>query len=385
MTRVRIVRGLRPGAAAGNEPAWLAGLDDLERAYPLSNWIGHADVKDPLADSTNAGDTGHHSVYDTYNGMGVDYANGKVFTLSPGGHNDYWGNEVYASDLTVDSPQMHRLRNATSRNGTDPIRFSDGRPSSTHTYCTQLATASGQWFRPTSQGHNGPGSSSHRELFEFVHPTMGLDNTNNDWVDHGDIFPVGTSAGGVFCLYDRNNNHILWCASNNNNPSLCRVNAATKAVVGSNNTNTINDGSTSWAPGFDHTHGCILAKGNSGWWTLRVAAPTAAWQQPSASGDVDQAFFWHEASQAFLTWQSGVGLRKGVLTIDGDGDITNVTWSTVTTTGASIPTVISNNGLNNRCGILEASAWGGNRDVFVAIARYTDPDLFVIPLPEAGV
>jgi hypothetical protein len=370
--------------APGTAPAWFTALGDLERGAPLTNWLGDSAVRDPLATGANAGSTGHKSIFTTWNGALVDPVNRMVALLGNGGHNDYYGNEVYAVRLTDDSPGWRRLRNATSAGGSGSLRiWSDGRPTASHTYSAQVA-ANGRWFLCGLHGGNYLGGSSTRSLFEFMHPTYGLDNSNNDWVDRGDILTLNFNTGNCIAFYDAAQDRVLYCSGGNFIPSIQYIRPSDRAIT-STNVNALNDGAQ-FGGGFDTTHRCVLLRGNNGWWTMRMSAPGAAWRNVTSSGvgiDTQHGFAWHSASNAFLTYVDGAGLVKGRPTLNSSGDITSIAWSSVSGISGVSPPSITANGLHNRVGILPNM--GDGRDCFVWLPAYGNKDLYVIPLPAGGV
>lgn len=83
------------------------------------------------------GSTGRIATVIAWNGACVDTNTSTVYLLGCGGHVDYAGNEVYSINLEASSPAWSLRRNATAT-VTDAAYYSDGRPSSTHTYGSQL-------------------------------------------------------------------------------------------------------------------------------------------------------------------------------------------------------------------------------------------------------
>jgi hypothetical protein len=89
----------------------------------------------PLCPSTPAieGNTGCRAVISAWNGGIADTAGNRLI-LWGGGHNDYFGNEVYALDLSTLT--MSRLNDASAPTNVNdcPEAYPDGRPSARHTY-----------------------------------------------------------------------------------------------------------------------------------------------------------------------------------------------------------------------------------------------------------
>ena len=120
--------GTGPAAA----PAWLS-------AMAVGEWklVSNSSLSGVSGVSSVAGNTGRSSIVIAWNGTCVDPRSSTVYLLACGGHADYAGNEVYSINLEADSPTWALRRNTTTsvRNGD---YYGDGRPSSTHTYHTQV-------------------------------------------------------------------------------------------------------------------------------------------------------------------------------------------------------------------------------------------------------
>lgn len=119
-------------AVAQSLPLWRQGQAINEwRQVSASSLSGVTGV------STVGGNTGRHSIVTTWNGTCVNPNNSHVYLVGCGGHTDYAGNEVYVQNLEADSPQWQLDLN-TSTNTPDADYYPDGRPSSAHTYFSQV-------------------------------------------------------------------------------------------------------------------------------------------------------------------------------------------------------------------------------------------------------
>jgi hypothetical protein len=77
-----------------------------------------------------------HSIVDAWNGAIVDAARNRLI-LWGGGHNDYYGNEVYALNVGAAPATMARLNDPSPINTSmteSPAALADGRPNARHTY-----------------------------------------------------------------------------------------------------------------------------------------------------------------------------------------------------------------------------------------------------------
>jgi hypothetical protein len=99
---------------------------------PGSGWIELSDtlLRDLCPDPVPGGVGRCAGIIDAWNGGIADTDHDRLIVWG-GGHNDYWGNEVYALDLTT-----HRMVRLTDPSPTADCvtTLPDGRPSSRHTY-----------------------------------------------------------------------------------------------------------------------------------------------------------------------------------------------------------------------------------------------------------
>ena len=89
-----------------------------------------------------SGNDGHAAVTNNWVGGTVDQDRGEFVLAANGGHQGYWGNEVYVCPLRDEAPAWQRITapspasavgaGAYGRNSA--CRYSDGRPSSSHAY-----------------------------------------------------------------------------------------------------------------------------------------------------------------------------------------------------------------------------------------------------------
>ena len=120
------------GPSSAAAPAWLVGM-------AVGEWklVSNSSLSGVSGVSSVPGNTGRASIVTAWNGTCVDPRNSMVYLLGCGGHGDYAGNEVYSINLEVDSPTWTLRRNATTSVSNGDY-YGDGRPSSTHTYHTQV-------------------------------------------------------------------------------------------------------------------------------------------------------------------------------------------------------------------------------------------------------
>lgn len=194
------------GTAALANMAWTADLTSFERqliGLPANTWLEVpntrlADVCAPGSFGV-AGKIGCSGVTDAWSGGAYGRGPRKMFVWG-GGHNDYWGNEVYAFDLR--SGRWQRLTDpspgalVSAANG-DPLP--DGRPNSRHTYDgLQFIERAGLLFAQGGSVSPGGGKTALTWLFDPI--TL-------NWRNDGNI--GGPSDYGMASAYDSSSGTVL--------------------------------------------------------------------------------------------------------------------------------------------------------------------------------
>jgi hypothetical protein len=384
MTRVRIVRGLRPsvGGGGGSAPAWFAALDDLEVATPLSNWIGHANVKDPDGeDDAN----GHHGIIDGYCSRAWDAANKRLFAAASGGHSDYGGNEVVGVDFMLDEPAWVRLRNSSSprpAQSGNHRTFSDGRPGSSHGYSCDVVDGAGRIWKMGLHGLYFEGGGASQALFAFTIATWATSNSN-DWTDYGDVLEGNAVTGAQIAFYVPAHDRIFTVYGSNAQPSVQLVRPSDQAITGENQ-DDLNDG-WQFTGAYDTTHDVAFIHGSTGYSWMKYSGVTggATWQTVSSSGtgpEINEGFGYSPANDCFIAYVPGTGWRKGVVTYNGSGNPTAITWSAINGVSGTAVESFSLNGLQNRIFVFEDM--GDGRECVVINPGYHSPkDVFCMALP----
>jgi hypothetical protein len=72
-------------------------------------------------------------------GWSIDQRTSKVYSVSNGGHDNYWGNEVDVCDLEQNAPAWIEMLTSSAQVDVtlNSDHYSDGRPASRHSYHTQ--------------------------------------------------------------------------------------------------------------------------------------------------------------------------------------------------------------------------------------------------------
>jgi hypothetical protein len=202
---------------SSSAPAWLAGRSLFEwTAVPNSL------LKNVQSDFTSPGGSKEYVM--SYSGGAVKAAGSELFVIG-GGHADYAGNEIYSIMLSANAPQWKRRNMPTASVGSvsavGSSHYSDGRPSSRHTYWTaQFINSKNRLmtFGAAAVWGNGNGN------FDTVD---GFNPTTNDY-DPAGTYPsqsgIGIVSAGVAVDAAENvyvHNHATgvlyrWnCAANN--------------------------------------------------------------------------------------------------------------------------------------------------------------------------
>jgi len=350
-------------------PAWFASLRNLEAAAPVTNWLGASGAKDPGSGLGN-----HAGIITAWTGMGIDQRSRTAFMMHNGGHSDYFGNEVYSVDLSDESPAWIRRRDASTPTGSgDVSAFADGRPSSDHTGGLYVA-AEGRWFTCGMNSRNYNGGSDKARWWEY-------DPVIDDYIDLGSNH---VSGGGQFgtAVYDKNARHAITIHVDN-------VSGANVSFTSLDNMEGPPDvGNYNWL-GFnnsamaavDTTNKILLMRMGNDYRFLKIDSDTnrqASYSTVSASGSAPSArnqIYWHEPSQAFITWGGGNSIAKLTPTVS-DGSYTSLTWSRVSVNGTSLPSSGPPAGMWDKVNLIENM---GNADsALVIVPRYANPDTYVI-------
>lgn len=373
------ILGGAQASSCGPVPDWFGNLQHLEWTAPVTNWLGADGVKDPLADSTNARNSGHQSIIYAWNGMLADDTRRTIAMLANGGHNDYAGNEVYSCDLSEESPRWIRRRDATpSESGSSTyFQWSDGTPGPTHTNNAQIA-ANGRWFLLGMTASCYDGDSDESRCWEY-------DPDKNLWINLGSVGPGSTSFGTCAMYYPGGpDGGLLIRASQDYTAYQSLDNPGSLYEQGGG---TPSNGDALMGA-VDTTHGVMLTwqalgTNNYRWRKLTSGSARTGSSNVLAAKGTPPSFktaqiHWHAPSKAFLTW-AGSGsqnLKKLTPIVDGSGNYVALEWSDVAGFGAVTPTWGPNELMYNKINVITDM---GNGDMaFIVVPRYGNPDTFVM-------
>jgi hypothetical protein len=175
------------GGGGGSLPAWRSGQS-------VNEWREIPNTKISSTPTYLYGASGGTiSKVLAWIGWSLDQRNSRLYSVSNGGHDNYWGNEVDMCDLEQDAPAWSEL--VTSSLQADVTlnsdRYADGRPASRHSYYTQQFIESlnrAVMVGVGSKSKSGnPGAS-----FDAFNPSTNLFDAANTFAS----LPFGLSGNG---------------------------------------------------------------------------------------------------------------------------------------------------------------------------------------------
>ena len=359
-----------PGAYAqsmGAAPGWAQSLEPGKWAAISQNTMADVDpADDPAANSrypnspTYGGMSGQAAVLSAWNGGAFATGLGAKGSLIMwgGGHQDYYGNEVYAFDLATQ--RWRRLSNPY-QNISFPVEagiWPDGSPSVPHTYgFAGYHPGSNSFMSVMTQSSNTPSNATVAVMFDLntgrwrSGPVAGgatlvyggwaaYDRTRDAW------WAEGGDSGGKFAKYSMNGNGTAgtWTTFPAKFGALYSRAAIDPgqdmlAVTLFNHDDTIR-GIDLKNPGADAV---VLRQGGS----MPSRQGAAGWE-------------WSDARGAFIYWRDGTGVYEVKLS---GSDWRTGTWNwTNLSTGGGVTPQDQNNGVYNR----------------FRLARYDDMEVAVV-------
>ncbi|MEM7082075.1 MAG: choice-of-anchor U domain-containing protein [Pseudomonadota bacterium] len=150
----------------------------------------------PSNNCNYSGTLGFSALMDAWNGGVFDTVQNRLIVWG-GGHNDYYGNDMYAFDLDTESWEMIMPPSPYSATSSHESagQYPDGRPVSRHTYNSIVFVESQNMFLSTSSYAKSPGGSSGDSKVW----RLDFDNSNLEWTrgadgDNNGAMVVGYSA-----------------------------------------------------------------------------------------------------------------------------------------------------------------------------------------------
>lgn len=333
---------------ATTAPAWFTAL--TPNTWTL---IGASSIQANVPSPQPIGNTGYTSITRTWNGAAVDQSRREFVIGASGGHNDYWGNEVYAISLGDATPTWRRTRTPSAQTGsTDqtngPGTFADGQPTATHTYSRPCAGNGRLWLAGLDAQSGSSG--------DWTSATFSYDltqQTNGVWNRHGRLF--NTFGGGRWlggsAAYDPVTDTV-WAVGQYGDAGnrLYRIDCAATIAAGNVGATTQLANSTLYTWGSDYGYNytaiahdlrllILVPETGSTIYTRDLTNPSAAWVARATSGTRIAPYpghaVYHPASRALIGWTSGLGASVRVLDIPQNLSST-WTWRTVNLGGVAI-------------------------------------------------
>jgi hypothetical protein len=311
-------------------PNWFSALGHKQWAQPVSNTIQA--VADPLMYTTNRGNgAGAASVVTAWVGAVCDQSLKTVALLGNGGHDDYWGNEVYSVDLSATTPAWTRRRNATVCGPRDPItnpQWSDGRPCSDHTgdYCV---AADGKWFKCGLGSTNYNGDVKEGYWWTFSPTTNDYSFLGSAYTINPDFYGISSST-----VWDSSRGRIIKVMASPSSAIGIRMYSVTTGAQVDSVSQVITAGAVSAS--IDTTNDVLLirVKDSDACYSVNLATKAVATFSSTGTRPTDGTakIYWHAPSNAFVTWDGAQGLKKLTPTYSG-GNYTGAVWSSVAGAG----------------------------------------------------
>lgn len=349
----------------------------------------------------------NQGVMSAWTGGAVDQVRKELILAANGGHLDYSGNEVYALDLSVETPAWAKLTDPSVADGNDvkngPGTYADGNPRSVHGW-HKAAYANGKFFYAglTGMYSNGRWTTA---CFSFDRATL-------TWTALGLAFPTlpGGSSNWIFeggpGVYDSVSDEVFSFVNQTvTNPrhTFFSVNATTGAITQYPNHPTAIPSGQTLGGGFavccpdlrvifvqETTNGRLLKLdlNNVDNAMVEITQSDPFGGTLAGSNARGLGAFYHQADRAIYCYQargSGLGgatygrnIRK--LSIPADLDSGTYTWSEITGTGAAAPGSVASNfqGYYGKANYIEDM--GDGRGALVAIGNITEP-AYVMAIP----
>ncbi len=324
-----------------------------------------------------------------WGGAALDIRRNELIIPAQGGHNDYYGNEVYSLAVESDIPLWKRLTDPRYSFGTAESCMDDGSPRSVHSASQIVYAENVDMPILMAMPFTAPFGNSSRKVFAF-------NREGNVWIEL-QAPPAGTSgyATGSFdafggSCYDPITGNI-WMVQTSSWNSTVRYDpvAKTYEVFGLFN-NQGYDGYAVLSPirrCMVYLNGSVINHDGSFVW-LDIANPTAGWRKPKEVigppliGRV-ASMVWHDVSKAFIGWR-GKGAELVKLIPPDDLYAGSWRWEDIVPSSNNeiIPSDGNPTGTYGRFNII-SNIGGMGRDCLVLVNSTKEPT-YVYKIPSTG-
>lgn len=328
-----VATACEPPPSAGAAPAWFVNMPERTWATPVSNRLD--DVK-PSPEPQGA--EGQSAVCDDWTGGTVDQDRGEFILPAQGGHDGYYGNEVYACALRSASPKWARLNNPSAVTGgvtgyNTLGNYADGAPRAVHGWNRPCWGNGKIWLAGLDGMASGPGYWS-TACYSFNRSSL-------QWAYHGLGVPnPPTPFGSAFswqagpAAYDRVAKRVWSAAQYAVSDGGYSVDATTGAITRHNFVLPGNPFGGAWSVIAHDLRVWIVGSVREGrLYILDLNNPGAGFTVKATTGSPDgfvdgAGAVYHAPSRAILVWNDyGAGIRK--LTVPSNPFGGTYVWSNI--------------------------------------------------------
>mgnify|MGYP001198638826 CR=1 FL=1 len=331
--------------SAGTAPKWFLDMPDNTWATPVVNRLD--DVKpSPLP----PGVEGQAAVCDDWTGGTVDQGRGEFILPAQGGHNGYYGNEVYAVALRDPAPAWRRVwgpspnSSISTSGGGFNVKgaYADGQPRPVHGWNRPCCSSDGRVWLAGLDAMGSPEGFWSTACWSF-------DNrSRTGWTYHGlgvpnppKPFGSAFSWQGGPAAYDRVTNRVWAAAEYAVSDGGYSVDVATNEITRYNWVLPGNPFGGAWSViAYDLRVWIVGSVHEKRLWILNLDNVSAGWIQKTTSGspaafDDGVGAVYHRPSRAILCWKDTYGASIRKLTVPADPFKGTYTWSTVNPAAAN--------------------------------------------------
>lgn len=327
----------------GAAPAWAQNITPGTWAAISQNTMADVDPADDPAANSNypnspsySGNTGQAGVLSAWNGgaLATGYGAKGSLLMWGGGHQDYYGNEVYAFDLATQ--RWKRLSNPY-QNISFPVNngiWPDGSPSVPHTYgFAGYHPGSNSFVSVMTQTSNTPSNATIAVMFD-----LGTGRWRSGPKDSG-----GALVYGGWAVYDRSRD-AWWAEGGDSGGSFVKYSMNGNGSAGSWTNFPAKFSALNSRAAIDPVHDMVAVTLFNHDDTIRgidLKNPGAdavnlrqGGSMPSREGAA--GWEWSDARQAFLYWRRGTGVYEVKLS-GSDWRTGTWTWTNLSTGDGATP------------------------------------------------
>lgn len=398
-------------------PSWFVEMPEKTWATPVINTL--SSVKpNPLP----PGAGGQVDVCLAWTGACSDQARGEYLLPAQGGHNGYYGNEIYAVALREAEPAWKRIWGPTPNDqiqqtnlGYNPSNtsYSDGSPRPIHGWYQQLATVDGRIWLAGAGGYANPNGDWGTTVYSIDRGAL-----QNGWTYHGRLYTAipGGRAGSTFGFqsgpgaYDRVANKIWRAGDFATANGISSIDVAAAAAAGPANPSTgpavagskIYNVPLTGSSTFSDAWSVVTHDTSPRCWIVGATKPGLLWimdlendrgviVQSSTSGSPDGfsggvGAAYHAPSRAILVGGSEYGASIRKLSIQGSNPLTaTYSWSTIEPAAGNTVTPGSPGGYQGTFSKFQMiEDMGDGCAALVMVTSVTGP-VYIYKLPAGGL